>query len=132
MLREWAYRYAYPASSHRTRALAGWTRWYNHHRPHGSLDGRPPISVAVLRRWWTWRTIDQDRAMRRLALWVLAMWTGIVILVSAYALVNPGQLSRIPAVFGIVAGAVGIATVWRCYRIQQEFYADPPSGRDSR
>ena len=41
--------------------------------------------------------------MRRLALWVLAMWTGIVILVSAYALVNPGQLSRIPAVFGIVA-----------------------------
>ena len=50
MLREWAYRYAYPSSHHRTRALAGWTRWYNRHRPHGSLGGKPPISrVAHLR-----------------------------------------------------------------------------------
>ena len=50
MLREWAYRYAYPSSHHRTRALAGWTRWYNRHRPHGSLEGKPPISrVAHLR-----------------------------------------------------------------------------------
>jgi transposase InsO family protein len=50
MLREWAYRYAYPSSHHRTRALAGWTRWYNRRRPHGSLGGRPPISrVAHLR-----------------------------------------------------------------------------------
>ena len=44
MLREWAYRYAYPSSHHRTKALTGWTRWYNHHRPHGSLGGKPPIS----------------------------------------------------------------------------------------
>ena len=44
MLREWAYRYAYPSSHHRSRALSGWTRWYNKHRPHGSLDGKPPIS----------------------------------------------------------------------------------------
>jgi transposase InsO family protein len=44
MLREWAYRYAYPTSHHRSRALSGWTRWYNHHRPHGSLAGQPPIS----------------------------------------------------------------------------------------
>jgi transposase InsO family protein len=44
MLREWAYRYAYPSSHHRTRALAGWTRWYNRRRPHGSLAGKPPIS----------------------------------------------------------------------------------------
>jgi transposase InsO family protein len=44
MLREWAYRYAYPSSHHRSRALAGWTRWYNRHRPHGSLGGKPPIS----------------------------------------------------------------------------------------
>jgi len=44
MLREWAYRYAYPSSHHRSRALSGWTRWYNHHRPHGSLGGKPPIS----------------------------------------------------------------------------------------
>jgi len=49
-LREWAYRHAYPSSHHRTRALAGWTRWYNRRRPHGSLDGKPPISrVAQLR-----------------------------------------------------------------------------------
>jgi transposase InsO family protein len=50
MLREWAYRYAYPTSQHRARALSGWTRWYNKHRPHGSLGGKPPISrVAHLR-----------------------------------------------------------------------------------
>jgi transposase InsO family protein len=44
LLREWAYRFAYPTSSHRARALAGYLRWYNRHRPHGSLGGRPPIS----------------------------------------------------------------------------------------
>jgi len=54
MLREWAYRYAYPSSSNRTRALAGWTRWYNRHRPHGSLGGTPPISrVSHLRGHYT-------------------------------------------------------------------------------
>jgi transposase InsO family protein len=50
LLREWAYRYAYPSSHHRARALNGWTRWYNRHRPHGSLAGKPPISrVSHLR-----------------------------------------------------------------------------------
>jgi transposase InsO family protein len=44
MLREWAYRYAYPTSQDRSRALSGWIRWYNKHRPHGSLNGRPPTS----------------------------------------------------------------------------------------
>ncbi len=44
MLREWAYRYAYPSSGHRARALPGWVRWYNRRRPHGSLGGRPPVS----------------------------------------------------------------------------------------
>ena len=44
MLREWAYRHAYPTSSHRARALSGYLRWYNNHRPHGSLAARPPIS----------------------------------------------------------------------------------------
>jgi transposase InsO family protein len=44
LLREWAYRFAYPTSSHRARALPGYLRWYNHHRPHSSLGGRPPIS----------------------------------------------------------------------------------------
>lgn len=44
LLREWAYRFAYPSSEHRSRALAGFIRWYNRRRPHGSLGGRPPIS----------------------------------------------------------------------------------------
>ena len=49
-LREWAYRYAYPTSAHRTRALSGWVRWYNRRRPHSSLGGRPPVSrVAQVR-----------------------------------------------------------------------------------
>ncbi|MEE8338395.1 MAG: DDE-type integrase/transposase/recombinase [Dehalococcoidia bacterium] len=29
LLRSWAYAFAYPTSEHRTRALAGWLRWYN-------------------------------------------------------------------------------------------------------
>ena len=44
MLREWAYAFIYPSSIHRTRALPGWIRWYNTHRPHGSLAGHPPIT----------------------------------------------------------------------------------------
>lgn len=44
LLRKWAYRYAYPTSTHRTRALPGWLRWYNRRRPHGSLGGLPPVS----------------------------------------------------------------------------------------
>jgi transposase len=44
MLREWAHRFVYPTSSHRARALSRYLRWYNHHRPHGSLAARPPIS----------------------------------------------------------------------------------------
>jgi len=43
-LNEWAYRFAYPSSEHRTRAFPGFLRWYNRRRPHGSLGGRPPIS----------------------------------------------------------------------------------------
>jgi transposase InsO family protein len=44
LLREWAYRFAYPTSQLRSRALPGFLRWYNHRRPHSSLGGRPPIS----------------------------------------------------------------------------------------
>ncbi len=44
LLREWAYRFAYPTSQHRSRALPGFISWYNRRRPHGSLGGRPPIS----------------------------------------------------------------------------------------
>ena len=42
--REWAYAYAYHSSAHRARALPGYIRWYNTHRPHGSLNGHPPAS----------------------------------------------------------------------------------------
>ncbi len=44
LLRSWAYGFAYPTSTHRTRALFGWLRWYNRRRPHGSLGGLPPLS----------------------------------------------------------------------------------------
>ena len=44
LLRSWAYAFAYPTSAHRTRALAGWLRWYKRRRPHGSLGGLPPVS----------------------------------------------------------------------------------------
>jgi transposase InsO family protein len=44
LLREWAYRFAYPSSHHRTRALGGFIRWYNRRRPHTALAGRPPIT----------------------------------------------------------------------------------------
>jgi len=42
--RNWAYGLAYPSSTHRTRALGGWLRWHQRRRPHGSLDGQPPVS----------------------------------------------------------------------------------------
>ena len=42
--REWAYAHIYPTSSHRAKALPGWLRWYNNHRPHGGIGGHPPQS----------------------------------------------------------------------------------------
>jgi transposase InsO family protein len=42
--REWAYVRVWPDSSSRARALQSFLRYYNRRRPHGSLDGRPPIS----------------------------------------------------------------------------------------
>ena len=44
LTREWAYAYVYISSANRARALPGWTRWYNNHRPHGALAGQPPTS----------------------------------------------------------------------------------------
>ena len=44
MLREWAYARPFRHSRFRTRALTPWIRYYNQRRPHGSLDGQPPIS----------------------------------------------------------------------------------------
>jgi transposase InsO family protein len=42
--REWAYAHSWPASAHRSRALASFLRYYNRRRPHSSLGDRPPIS----------------------------------------------------------------------------------------
>jgi transposase InsO family protein len=44
LLREWAYRRAYPSSRQRTEALPAWLYYYNWERGHGALHGRPPIS----------------------------------------------------------------------------------------
>ena len=43
-LREWAYATHWPDSDQRNLALAPWTDYYNHVRPHGSLHYQPPIS----------------------------------------------------------------------------------------
>jgi transposase InsO family protein len=42
--REWAYGLIYPTSTHRAKALPGWLRWYNNHRPHGGIGGHPPTT----------------------------------------------------------------------------------------
>jgi transposase InsO family protein len=49
-LREWAYAQAYPDSHHRAAALPIWLHRYNWHRPHGSLESKPPISRIALDR----------------------------------------------------------------------------------
>jgi transposase InsO family protein len=43
-LREWAYAQAYPTSNQRAAALPAWLHRYNWHRPHGSLQSKPPIN----------------------------------------------------------------------------------------
>src|SRR5262249_51800410 len=44
LLSEWAYVRPYTSSRARTAALPRWLHYYNWHRPHTSLDGRPPIN----------------------------------------------------------------------------------------
>ena len=44
LLREWAYVQPYQTSGHRRRALRAWLRYYNHERPHASLNYEPPTS----------------------------------------------------------------------------------------
>lgn len=41
---EWAYKQIYTSNSERADALQPWLHTYNHHRNHGSLGRRPPIS----------------------------------------------------------------------------------------
>jgi transposase InsO family protein len=43
-LREWAYARAYHTSDQRAEELPSWTHRYNWHRPHGSINSKPPIS----------------------------------------------------------------------------------------
>jgi transposase InsO family protein len=43
-LREWAYAQPYTHSDRRTAELPRWLHRYNWHRPHGSLEAKPPIS----------------------------------------------------------------------------------------
>lgn len=43
-LREWAYARAYESSEQRKQHLPIWLHHYNWHRPHASLDYKPPIS----------------------------------------------------------------------------------------
>ena len=49
-LREWAYARAYNTSHERTAELPRWLHRYNWHRPHGSLESKPPISRLRLDR----------------------------------------------------------------------------------
>jgi transposase InsO family protein len=50
LLVEWAYARPYPSETARRKALPRWLHIYNHHRPHTSLGGKPPISrVANVR-----------------------------------------------------------------------------------
>ena len=43
-LREWAYAQYWKNSDQRDQHLQPWNDYYNHHRPHGSLNYQPPIS----------------------------------------------------------------------------------------
>ena len=47
-LREWAYATAFEHSEQRRQALLPWIHRYNWHRPHASLDKKPPISRLAL------------------------------------------------------------------------------------
>lgn len=46
-LNEWAYARPYRSNDERLYALRRFVDFYNHGRPHGSLDGRPPMTVLV-------------------------------------------------------------------------------------
>ena len=40
----WAYARFYDSEASRRAALPGWIHFYNHHRPHSAIGGRPPIT----------------------------------------------------------------------------------------
>ncbi len=45
LIEEWAYIRPWHSATERSEALAGFLHFYNHHRPHGSLNWQPPIST---------------------------------------------------------------------------------------
>jgi transposase InsO family protein len=47
LLEEWAYARLYRSNDERRRAFARWLRFYNHRRPHTSLDGLTPMAALV-------------------------------------------------------------------------------------
>jgi transposase InsO family protein len=47
LLDEWAYARLYRSNNARRLALSRWLRFYNHRRPHTSLDGLTPMAVLV-------------------------------------------------------------------------------------
>ena len=47
LLEEWAYARLYRSNAERRRAFTRWLRFYNHRRPHTSLDGQTPMAVLV-------------------------------------------------------------------------------------
>jgi transposase InsO family protein len=47
LLDEWAYGRLYRSNDERRQALSRWLRFYNHRRPHTSLDGLTPMAVLV-------------------------------------------------------------------------------------
>ena len=47
LMREWAYATAFPSSQARADDLPRWIGWYNHHRPHASLDRRSPAQALA-------------------------------------------------------------------------------------
>ena len=47
-LREWAYAKHWQTSDERDSHLQPWNEYYNHQRPHGSLNYKPPISRSEI------------------------------------------------------------------------------------
>jgi transposase InsO family protein len=47
LLDEWAYVQLYRSNTERCRAFTSWLGFYNHRRPHTSLDGLTPMAVLV-------------------------------------------------------------------------------------
>lgn len=44
LLDEWAYHQPYPSETARPNAFGDWLDWYNYHRPHTGIGGKPPAN----------------------------------------------------------------------------------------